>query len=308
MSEGAHLPGNAGQEKSKWLTYGGKVDESLMNMLKEAQKTAGIKKFSDFMNDMLGIYRANKQEAEPPQMQVIKKAVADIMMTTESLLDAMQIIEDDKFRSIDEYRQRLQEAEENTVNTAAQINELEEKLAALEKELQASRMKTQSAHAELATEFERRKNIEGMIQRIQQLADEAVINKEKAEAERNSAVNRAADAKDKITLLQAANQELQKRLETALAAMEQNQTELIAARDWNKNLNELLSQETILRNRLEERLQIIGPQHQAAADRLEALKTEINRLQANEQLMVQKVLTLESELKHATEKLQAVEV
>ena len=40
-------------EKGRLLTYGGKVDESLMNMLREAQMSAGIKRFADFMQDML---------------------------------------------------------------------------------------------------------------------------------------------------------------------------------------------------------------------------------------------------------------
>nr|WP_092067853.1 hypothetical protein [Dendrosporobacter quercicolus]NSL46812.1 hypothetical protein [Dendrosporobacter quercicolus DSM 1736]SDL64820.1 hypothetical protein SAMN04488502_101451 [Dendrosporobacter quercicolus] len=287
MSDQEHLAGNSSREKNKWLTYGGRVDENLMNLLKEAQKTAGIKKFSDFMNDMLNIYRANKQETEPPQMQVIKKAVADIITTTESLLGAMQIVEDDKFRSIEAYRQRLLETEEDLAKESQQIEELEGKLAGLEKELSAARLKTQSAHTELATEIEKRKNIEGMIRRIQQFADDAVSKREKAEAECKATADCSAGLKNEIITLRTVNQDLQTKLDTALEAVEQGRQEFDQMRDSQRKLSEALRYETILRNRLEERLQIIGPQHQAALTRLETLQSEINSLQVNGQKPLQ---------------------
>jgi chromosome segregation protein len=275
MNECENSPENYSLEKGKWFTYGGKVDENLMNMLKEAQKTVGIKKFSDFMNDMLKIYRDNKQDTEPPQMQIIKKSVTDIITTTESLLNAMQIIEADKFKSIAEYQQRAQDAEENVLQAEGKVRELEKNLADIKKDLVTAQIETTSAHTELTTEIERKKSIESMINRIQRLADDAVSQKEKAEAERNTALDTAAEAKNKIALLEATNQDMQTRLDAALATIERSQEELIVEKNNNKKLSETLTQETIARNRLEERLQIIEPQFQVTNEKLESLQTEI---------------------------------
>ena len=307
MSEYENLPENISPEKGKWFTYGGKVDENLMNMLKEAQKTVKIKKFSDFMNDMLKIYRENKQDTEPPQMQIIKKAVTDIITTTESLLSAMQIIEADKFKSIAEYQQRTQDVEENVLQSEGKISELEKKLTDIKKDLVTAQIETKSTHTELITEAERRKNIEGMISRIQRLADDAISQKEKAETERNKALDTATGAKNRTALLEATNQDLQTRLEAVLATIERRQEELVLEKNNNKKLSETLTHETIARNRLEERLQIIEPQYQAVNERLETLQTEISKLRLSEQSITQKALRLEAELQTATAKLQELQ-
>jgi hypothetical protein len=152
MSENENSSENINQEKGKWFTYGGKVDENLMSMLKDVQKSAGIKKFSDFMNDMLKIYRENKQDTEPPQMQVIKKAVTDIIMTTESLLYAMQIVEADKFKSISDYQQRAQDAEDHTLQAEDKINEQEKNLSDVKKALATAQAETRSVQSELKAE------------------------------------------------------------------------------------------------------------------------------------------------------------
>lgn len=283
-------------EKGKWFTYGGKVDEGLMNMLKEAQKTAGIKKFSDFMNDMLNIYRENKQDTEPPQMQVIKKAVTDIIMSTESLLGAMQIIEADKFKAIAEYQQRAQMAEENSSHVEEKISELNKQIANLKKELVSAQDESKSAQTELFDEIERRKSIEGMIKRIQRIADDAVMQKEKAELERDNALNTAIEVKNKAASLEAANQDLQTRINAVESTVKQSQEELLSERNINKMLNQSLTRETIARNRLEERLQMMEPQFQASHEKLETLRAEIGNLRLNEQALLQKVSVLESEI------------
>lgn len=283
-------------EKGKWFTYGGKVDEGLMNMLKEAQKTAGIKKFSDFMNDMLNIYRENKQDTEPPQMQVIKKAVTDIIMSTESLLGAMQIIEADKFKAIAEYQQRAQLAEENSSHVEDKISELNKQIANLKKELVSAQDESKSAQTELFDEIERRKSIEGMIKRIQRIADDAVMQKEKAELERDNALNTAIEVKNKSASLEAANQDLQTRINAVESTVKQSQEELLSERNINKMLNQSLTRETIARNRLEERLQMMEPQFQASHEKLETLRNEIGNLRLNEQALLQKVSVLESEI------------
>lgn len=283
-------------EKGKWFTYGGKVDEGLMNMLKEAQKTAGIKKFSDFMNDMLNIYRENKQGTEPPQMQVIKKAVTDIIMSTESLLGAMQIIEADKFKAIAEYQQRAQLAEENSSHVEEKISELNKQIANLKKELVSAQDESKSAQTELFDEIERRKSIEGMIKRIQRIADDAVMQKEKAELERDNALNTAIEVKNKAASLEAANQDLHTRINAVESTVKQSQEELLSERNINKMLNQSLTRETIARNRLEERLQMMEPQFQASHEKLETLRAEIGNLRLNEQALLQKVSVLESEI------------
>lgn len=295
-------------EKGKWFTYGGKVDEHLMSALKDVQKTAGIKKFSDFMNDMLRIYRENKQDAEPPQMQVVKKAITDIITTTESLLRAMQIIEADKFNSIADYQQRTQEAEENTLRIEDQVSKLEQELADINKELVMAQNATKSANSEITAEIERRKNIEGMIKRIQQLADDALSQKEKAETERNRALEVATDAKNKIALLEAINQEMQTKYDAALVTMKQNQEKIILEKNNNKKLSETLTRETIARNRYEEHLQIIEPQYQAAKEKLEGQQIEISKLLLSEQILTQKSLQLESELQTATAKFHEFQI
>ncbi|GBG54764.1 chromosome partition protein Smc [Sporomusaceae bacterium FL31] len=295
MSEYENIPETNHPEKGKWFTYGGKVDETLMNMLKEAQKTAGIKKFSDFMNDMLNIYRENKQDTEPPQMQVIKKAVTDIIMSTESLLGAMQIVEADKFKSIAEYQQRAQHAEENALLTEDKISELNKEIAHLKKELVLAQDESKSVQTELVDEIERRKSIEGMIKRIQRIADDAVVQKEKAELERDNALNTAIEVKNKAASLEAANQDLQVRINSIEAAVKQSQEELLSERNINKMLNQSLTRETIARNRLEERLQMMEPQIQASNEKIESLQVEIGNLRLNEQALLQKVSILESE-------------
>jgi len=296
MSEYENIPETNHPEKGKWFTYGGKVDETLMNMLKEAQKTAGIKKFSDFMNDMLNIYRENKQDTEPPQMQVIKKAVTDIIMSTESLLGAMQIVEADKFKSIAEYQQRAQHAEENALLTEDKISELNKQIAHLKKELVSAQDESKSVQTELVDEIERRKSIEGMIKRIQRIADDAVVQKEKAELERDNALNTAIEIKNKAAFLEAANQDLQVRINSIEAAVKQSQEELLSERNINKMLNQSLTRETIARNRLEERLQMMEPQIQASNEKIESLQVEIGNLRLNEQALLQKVSILESEI------------
>lgn len=296
MSEYENIPETNHPEKGKWFTYGGKVDETLMNMLKEAQKTAGIKKFSDFMNDMLNIYRENKQDTEPPQMQVIKKAVTDIIMSTESLLGAMQIVEADKFKSIAEYQQRAQHAEENALLTEDKISELNKEIAHLKKELVLAQDESKSVQTELVDEIERRKSIEGMIKRIQRIADDAVVQKEKAELERDNALNTAIEVKNKAASLEAANQDLQVRINSIEAAVKQSQEELLSERNINKMLNQSLTRETIARNRLEERLQMMEPQIQASNEKIESLQVEIGNLRLNEQALLQKVSILESEI------------
>ncbi|QJW46306.1 hypothetical protein HA075_11010 [bacterium BFN5] len=296
MSEYENIPETNHPEKGKWFTYGGKVDESLMNMLKEAQRTAGIKKFSDFMNDMLNIYRENKQDTEPPQMQVIKKAVTDIIMSTESLLGAMQIVEADKFKSIAEYQQRAQHAEENALLIEAKISELNKQIANLKKELVSAQDESKSAQTELVDEIERRKSIEGMIKRIQRIADDAVIQKDKAESERDSALDAAREVDSKMAALESANQGLQVRINAVEAIAKQSQEELLSERNINKMLNQSLSRETIVRNRLEERLQIIEPQIQTSHEKLEILQVELGKLRLSEQSLLQKIALLESEL------------
>lgn len=296
MSEYENIPETNYPEKGKWFTYGGKVDETLMNMLKEAQKTAGIKKFSDFMNDMLNIYRENKQDTEPPQMQVIKKAVTDIIMSTESLLGAMQIVEADKFKSIAEYQQRAQDAEENALLIEDKISELDKQMANLKKELVSAQDENKSAQTVLVDEIERRKSIEGMIKRIQRIADDAVMHKEKAELERDNALNIAIEVKNKAASLEAANQDLQTRINAVESTVKQSQEELLSERNINKMLNQSLTRETIARNRLEERLQMMEPQFQASSVKLETLQTEIGKLRLSEQSLLQKVSRLESEI------------
>jgi chromosome segregation ATPase len=298
---------NSSPEKGKWFTYGGKVDENLMNTLKEVQKTAGIRKFSDFMNDMLKIYRENKQDTEPPQMQIIKKAVTDIITTTESLLSAMQIIETNKFKSIADYQQRIQDAEANSLQRDSIVSDLEAELIGIKKELAISQQEIKSLHVELAAEIERKKNIDGLINRIQQLADDAIAQKEKAESQLNAALDSAIEAKNKIARLEATQQDVQIRLDTALAAIDRSQKELILEKDNNKKLGEALTHETILRNRREERLQIIEPQYQAVTDRLDVLQTETSKLRLSEQALTQKALNLELELQTATVKLQKLQ-
>lgn len=307
MNELDNSPAKSGPDKGKWFTYGGKVDENLMNMLKEAQKTAGIKKFSDFMNDMLRIYRENKQDTEPPQMQVIKQAVTDIITTTESLLSAMQIIENDKFKSIAEYQQRAQAAEENSLEVVSKVSELEERLDDVRNDLAAAKAEAKAAQIELTTEIGRRKSIEDMINRMQQLADAAVAKQEQAEAARKAALEAAAAAKNKAALLEATVQDIQARLDTALATIERGQNELALEKNHSKTMQESLARETIARNRLEERLQIIEPHYQATNQRLETLQTEISNLRQNEQNITQKALYLEAELRAAAAKIQELQ-
>lgn len=297
MSEYENVLDTNHPEKGKWFTYGGKVDENLMNMLKEAQRTAGIKKFSDFMNDMLNIYRENKQGTEPPQMQVIKKAVTDIIMSTESLLGAMQIIEADKFKSISEYQQRAQHAEENASLVEDKISELNKQIASVKKELVSAQDETNSAQAELVDEIERRKSIEGMIKRIQRIADDAVMQKEKAESERDNASDAAIEVNNKIAVLESANQGLQVRINAVEATAKQSQEELLSERNINKMLNQSLTRETIARNRLEERLQMVEPQIQTSNEKLETLQVELGKLRLSEQSLLQKLSLFESELK-----------
>jgi chromosome segregation ATPase len=298
---------NAPMEKNspekKWFTYGGKVDEHLMNMLREAQQTAGIKKFSDFMNDMLKIYKDNKQNAEPPQMQVIRNAVTDIIKTTESLLDAMQIIETDKFKAIAEYQQRAEDAQTNALQVSGRISELEKELADMKKVLAAAQAETKSTRAELTSEFERRNNIEGMISRVQQLADDALSQKQQAEEARDTALETVNQIRNKAALLEAANQDIQSRLDSALAAIDHDRSELINERNSNKALKESLSHETIVRNRLEERLHMLEPQYEMNNKRLAEMQTEINNSRLSERALTEKALHLEAELRIATVKL-----
>lgn len=304
MNEYENSTENISQERGKWFTYGGKVDENLMNMLKEAQKTAGIRKFSDFMNDMLKIYRENKQDVEPPQMQVIKKAVTDILTTTESLLNAMQIIEADKYKAIDDYQERAQEREEHALQATNRIKELEAELSSVKKDLVTAQAETRSIQTELKVEIERRKSIEGLINRIQHLADDAVSKKEKAEVELNTILKTATEDKNKITMLDTANQDLKSKIESASATIDRLQEELRSERNTNKVISETLQRETIARNRLEERLHIFETQFHASNERMESLQKEVNRLYLNEQTMAQKASLLESELQTARVKLQ----
>lgn len=304
MSEYEAFSETINHEKGKWFTYGGKVDENLMRMLKDAQKSARIKKFSDFMNDMLRIYRENKQDTEPPQMQVIKKAVTDIVTTTESLLCAMQIIEADKFQAIAEYQQRAQEIEENAMEAENKVSELEKELREIKAQLVTAQKETKSVQIELAAEIDRRKSIEGMINRIQRLADDAVAQKEKAEAELKIARDAAIETNNAIALLEGTNQDIHNKLESAQATIDRLQQELLSERNGYKLLSETLSRETIARNRLEERLHIIEPQYKANTERLETLQTEITKLRLNEQTITQKALRLEEELRAITAKLQ----
>lgn len=292
------------QERSKWLTYGGKVDEDLMNMLKEAQKSAGIKKFSDFMNDMLKIYRENKQDTEPPQMLVIKKAVTDIITTTENLLHTMQIVEANKFKTIADYQSRAQEAENNALETEDKIHEFERQLTDIKKDLATAQAETRSAQTKLTAEIERKKSIESMINRIQQLADDAISQKERAEIELNTTLRTADEAKNKVSLLETTNKDLQSKLESALATIDRLQEELISEKDHHKATNETLNCEIIARNRLEERMQIIEPHLHIANERLESLQTEINILRLNEQTITQKASFLEVELQTTRSQLQ----
>lgn len=305
MDERESIAENFSQEKSKWFTYGGKVDESLMNMLKEAQKAAGIKKFSDFMNDMLKIYRENKADSEPPQMLVIKKAVTDILTTTESLLGAIQIIEDDKFKAIAEYQERTQAAEEHTLEAQARIKELEKHIDDIKKDLASSQTDVRSAQTELSTEIERRKAIEGMIARIQQLADEALAQKQEADAKLNTTLAALAEAETKITHLEDTNKDLQNKHKAALTTIDRISEELALEAKKSHSLLETLQLETITRNRLEERLQILEPQYQTAYEKLTSLQSEIVKIQLSEQALSQKAVFLESELHSARAQLQA---
>ncbi|MEG6586466.1 hypothetical protein [Dendrosporobacter sp. 1207_IL3150] len=296
MSEFENILETSSQDKSKWFTYGGKVDENLMHMLKEAQKSSGQKKFSDFMNDMLNIYRENKQDAEPPQMQVIKKAVTDIITTTESLLYAMQVIESDKFKTIADYKQRAQNSEDNALQISERISELERELSLTKKDLVTAQAEAKSLKAELNSEMDRKKGIEGMISRIQQHADEAFGLKEKAETDLKVSLKVVADAKNKAALLEAANQELQSKVESNLLAINRAQEELASERQNYQLTSEKLTIETIARNRLEERMQILEPQLVAATEKIELLQQEVNRLRLSEQSEIQKSSLLEIEL------------
>ncbi|HWR42528.1 hypothetical protein [Sporomusa sp.] len=296
------LSENSALEKGKLLTYGGKVDENLMNMLKEAQKSAGIKKFSDFMNDMLKIYSDNKQAIEPPQMQVIKKAVCDIITTTESLLNAMQIIESDKFKAITEYRQRVQDSEEYIIKIESKVADLEKALTDSKRELIKAQSEAATIHAELIHEVECRKGMEGMISRVQQIADDATSLKKKAEEECTQALEITKEAQNKAYLLETANADILARLDASQAEKKQYQDELILERNATKLLSEKLTNETIARNRLEERLQVIEPLHQMASHKIDSLQAEIANLRLSEQAASQKVTSLESELKFINSK------
>lgn len=291
-------------EKGKLLTYGGKVDEQLMNMLKEAQKAAGIKKFSDFMNDMLTIYSDNKQVIEPPQMQVMKKAVYDIMTTTESLLNAMHIIENDKFKAIAEYRQRAQDTEENVLKLDVKVGDLEKKLADAKRELIKAQSETATLHAELMREAECRKGMEGMINSVQRLADEATALQKKAVAERAQALEIATEAGNKSALLEAASADALARLTAAAAKVKHCQEELVSEKNNTRLLQEKLTSETIARNRLEERLQVIEPLHQQANQKIDSLQAEIAGLRVSEQTLSQQASSLEAQLQACRSKLQ----
>lgn len=292
-------------EKGKQLTYGGKVDEQLMTMLKEAQKTAGIKKFSDFMNDMLKIYSENKQVVEPPQMQVMKKAVCEIMTTTESLLQAMQIIENDKFKAIAEYRQRAQATEEYTQQLEAKLAELEKSLATAKRELIKAQSETAACHAELLREAESRKGLAGMIASVQHMATEAAALKKKAEEECTQALALAAEAGSKTTVLETTNAGLLTRLTAAEAEAKRCQAELVAEKSSTQSLQDQLTRETIVRNRLEERLQVIEPLQQLANQKIDSLQAEIASLRGAEQALSQHTSQLEAQLQACTTKLQA---
>lgn len=295
---------NSAAEKGKLLTYGGKVDEQLMNMLKEAQKAAGIKKFSDFMNDMLAIYSDNKQVVEPPQMQVMKKAVYDIMTTTESLLSAMHIIENDKFKAIAEYRQRAQDTEEYALKLDGKIGDLEKNLADAKRELIKAQSETATLHAELMREAECRKGMEGMINSVQRLADEATALKKKAEAERAQALETATEASNKVRLLEAANADALARLTAAETKAKHYQEELVSEKNTTRLLQEKLTSETIARNRLEERLQVIEPLQQQASQKIDSLQAELAGLRVSEQTLSQQARSLEAQLQACHSKLE----
>jgi chromosome segregation ATPase len=290
------------QEKGKWFTYGGKVDENLMSMLKEAQKTAGIKKFADFMNDMLKIYRENKHETEPPQMQIIKKSVADIITSTESMLQAMQIIEDDKFKAIAEYQQRAQDAEESVLAAEEKISELVDQLANSKKELASSQIDIRSVKTELTAEIERGKKIESMINRIQQIADDALLQKDRAVVEQHNALELVTELRSRTSELEAENYDLKVRIEMVTKENNRLQEDVKKANATERALSESLQRETIARNRFEERLQVLEPQLQKNYERLEVLQDEINTLRLSEQTLIQKVLFLENEISHVKSK------
>ncbi|QDR80606.1 hypothetical protein [Sporomusa termitida] len=294
-------------EKGKLLTYGGKVDGHLMNMLKEAQKAAGIKKFSDFMHDMLQIYSDNKQVVEPPQMQVMKKAVYDIMTTTESLLQAMQIIEEDKFKAIAEYRHRAQAAEEHTLQLDSKIAELEKSLAEAKRESIKAQSETATLHADLMREAECRQGMEGIINSVQRMAAEAAALKKKAEEERTQALELAAEAGNKTALLEAANADILARLTATETTAKRCQEELVSEKSSTQLLREKLTNETIARNRLEERLQVIEPLQQLANQKIDSLQAEIASLRWSEQSLSRHASSLEAQLKACSTKLQELQ-
>jgi chromosome segregation ATPase len=143
-----------------------------------------------------------------------------------------------------------------------------------------------------------------MINRIQLLADDATSQMENAEAKLATASKAVADANNKVSLLEAVKQDLQSKLDTGLATIDHIQKELSSEKNNNKALTETLNRETIVRNRLEERLQIIEPQLQVTNVRLEALQVEIGRLSLSEQTITQKASLLDSELQTTKAKLQ----
>ena len=97
-------------------------------------------------------------------------------------------------------------------------------------------------------------------------------------------------------------------MEAAFANIDRLQKELFAEKSNTKLLRDSLTQETITRNRQEERLEILEPQCQAAHEKIETLQEELNHLHLAEQAAVQKNAELEKALQMQADKFKKLQL
>lgn len=264
----------------------GRVSPELKAAFEKALDDSGSRKFADFLSSVLAAWRKETAgKNEPTQVLAIETAVQTILKSTQSMVEAMRVIEADKYAAIEDYRGRVDEVADLLNEKETRIGELEGLLSTVQREFATAQGEAEKSKAEMQKEINRLKAVEETISDMRQSVKDARVNEEKALRATQTAQEALRKAEDDRTLMEREVAALKSKLEAIQAenerllnTLEKYETASIGISNKLEAANEIKNQAIGQRDMLAKEVEQRRSEAAAANNEISKLQLEILNL------------------------------
>jgi len=279
-----------------------RVNDDVKARLKQLQEESGATQ-PDFYRSLVALYIENKglRETKTQEEEDIARALSIISNSTIALINRLDDTKKAHKQSAERYSIDLadlnievENMNQHNISLSGELEKsnaeneyLKEQLENMEREMQ---VRIDKMNNEAAKELEvvkndmkkKLKNLQTVADTINEIKDQGKYDKEalkKAEKEINQFIEIANREKAKVSSLEMTNTEMRAKLESSHFDINRLELEINAIKENSASLSLRLSQETIAKNRVEAKLEILEPQLQTLNKEIISMRTAYMELQ-----------------------------